>query len=79
MGLDTVITDLQLLSCLICAILSLVAYRVRIPSLAVVPAIGFFILGFELFNASHDLLILGLFYLVAVVQFVLAFGHARSG
>lgn len=73
MGVDLVITDVQVLCIIICAVLSFVAYRVRIPSLAIVPAIGFFVLGFEIYSASQDLLVLGLFYLVAVVQFVLAF------
>ena len=70
-----VITDIQVLCILMCAVLSFVAYRIRIPSLAVVPAIGFFILGFEIYTASQDLLVLGLFYLVAVIQFVLCFGR----
>jgi len=44
--------------------------------LAAVPAIGFFILGFEIYTASQDLLVLGLFYMTAVVQFVVCFGRS---
>lgn len=73
--MDLIITDVQVLCILMCAVLSFVAYKVRIPSLAVVPAIGFFVLGFEIYSASQDLLVLGLFYLTAVVQFVLCFGR----
>jgi len=73
--MEMVITDIQILCIAICTVLSFVAYKIRIPTLAVVPAVGFFILGFEIYTASQDLLVLGLFYLVAVVQFVLCFGR----
>lgn len=73
-----IVTDVQIISILMCAVLSFVAYKLRIPSLAAVPMVGFFVLGFELYTASQDLLILGLFYLTAVVQFVLCFGRDRG-
>ncbi len=76
--MDIIITDIQILAMLICAALSFIAYKVRIPTIAVIPAIGFFILGFEIYTASEDLLILGLFFMLAVVQFVICFGAANG-
>lgn len=75
--MEMVLTDIQILACIICATLSFVAYKTKLPSIALIPSIGFFILGFEIYKASDDLLILGLFYMVSVVQFVLCFGHAK--
>lgn len=76
--MDFVLTDIQILAFIMCAALSFIAYKCRIPTIAVIPAIGFFILGFEIYEASEDLLILGLFFMVAVVQFILCFGHGRK-
>lgn len=73
--MDMVITDIQALALIVCAALSLVAYKVKVPSIALIPAVGFFVLGFEIYNASEDLLILALFFMTAVVQFVLCFGQ----
>lgn len=75
--MDFVITDVQILGCIVCAVLSLIAYKCRYPSVAVIPAIGLFILGFEIYTASDDLLILGLFFMLAVVQFVICFDAAH--
>ena len=74
--MEMVLTDVQLLSMVICGVLSLIAYRVRIPSLAIIPCAGFFILGFQVYSASEDLLVLGLFIMLAITQFVICF---RSG
>lgn len=71
--MDLIITDVQILCIILCAALSFIAYHVRIPAIATVPAIGFFVLGFEIYNASDDLLVLALFYMAAVVQFVVCF------
>ena len=83
--MDIIITDIQILAMLICAALSFIAYKVRIPTIAVIiitPVLvgrfGFFILGFEIYTASEDLLILGLFFMLAVVQFVICFGAANG-
>lgn len=77
--MEIILTDIQLLALLICAILSYVAWKCRVPAVSVIPAIGFFIIGFDIYEASSDLLILGLFFTVAVVQFILAFNHSSGG
>lgn len=76
--MDIILTDVQILAVLICGALSLIAYKFRIPTIAVIPSIGFFVLGFEIYTASEDLLILGLFFMLAVVQFVICFGAANG-
>ena len=76
--MDIILTDVQILAMLICGVLSLIAYKVRIPTIAVIPSVGFFVLGFEIYTASEDLLILGLFFMLAVVQFVICFGAANG-
>lgn len=75
--MDMILTDVQILAVILCATLSLIAYKVRMPPIAVIPAIGFFVLGFEIYTASEDLLILGLFFMLAVVQFVICFEAAH--
>lgn len=67
--MEMILTDIQLLEILICAVLSFVAYRTRIATIALVPSIGFFVLGFQLYDASQDIFILALFFLMAVVSF----------
>jgi len=74
--MEFILTDIQILGTLLCAVLSLVAYRLNIPPLAIIPAIGFFIIGFEIYSASEDLLILALYFTIAVVQFVICFGRS---
>ena len=76
--MEIVLTDIQILATLICAVLSIIAYRTRIAPIAVIPAIGFFIIGFEIYTASENLLILALYYAVAIIQFVLCFGQKYS-
>ena len=71
--MDLILTDIQILCILMCTALSFVSYKVRMPAIAVIPAIGFFILGFEIYSASQDLLILALFFMAAVVQFLVCF------
>ena len=68
------LTEAQLLALVICAILSVVAYKCRMPSLALIPGIGFLYLGYQIFEASDDAFLLLLFIIVAVSQFVLCFG-----
>lgn len=75
--MEMILTDIQILSILICGVLSLVSYKVRIPTIAVIPAVGFFLLGFEIYTASDNLLVLGLFIMTAIVQFVICFGAAE--
>jgi len=74
--MEMILTDVQIICIILCAALSFVAYKLKYPFLAAVPAIGFFILGFEIYTASQDLLVLGLFYMTAVVQFVVCFGRS---
>ena len=76
--MEMVLTDIQILGTIICFILSLVAYKVRIPSISIIPAIGLFVLGFQIYSASEDLLILGLYYFAAITQFVVCFGNGES-
>lgn len=71
--METVITDTQVLALIICAALSLAAYKCRMPPLALVPGIGFFILGYQIYDASGDALLLMLFFMVAVSQFILCY------
>lgn len=71
--MDLILTDIQILGIIMCAVLSLVAYKCRMPPLSLVPGIGFFILGYQIFDASGDTLILMLFFLTAVSQFVLCY------
>lgn len=74
--MEFILTDIQILATIMCAALSFIAYRLNIPPLAIIPAIGFFIIGFEIYSASENLLILALFFITAVVQFVLCFGRS---
>ena len=71
--MDMILTDIQILAILLCVGLSLVAYRTRIAPLALVPSIGVFILGFQIYGASEDILILVLFFMAAIAQFVVCF------
>lgn len=71
--MDLILTDIQILGIIMCAALSFLAYRFRVPSLAIIPSIGFFVLGFEIFDSSQDPLILMLFFMTAIVSFVLCF------
>ena len=71
--MDLVITDIQILGILMCAALTFIAYRLRIPSLAIVPSIGFFILGFQIYDEARDPLLLMLFFLTAIVSFVICY------
>lgn len=71
--MELILTDIQILEILLCAALSFVSYKVRIPAIALIPAMGFFILGFQIYTASQDLLILALFYMGAIVQFMVCF------
>lgn len=76
--MDIVLTDIQILALIMCAVLSYIAYRTRTPTISLIPAIGFFLLGFKIYEASEDLLILALFFMTAIVQFVLCFSHATK-
>lgn len=75
--MDMVLTDTQILAMLICAALTFVAFRVRMPTLALIPSVGFFILGYQIYDAAHDPLLLALFWVVAVVSFVICFRSDR--
>lgn len=75
--MEMIITDIQILELVICAVLAYVAYRTKQPAVALIPAIGLFVLGFQIYSASDDLLILALFYISAILQFVLCIGSGR--
>lgn len=77
--MELIITDIQILCIILCAALSLISYRTRLPPISVIPAIGFFVIGFQIYDASEDLLVLALFYMTAIVQFVVCFGHGSEG
>ena len=76
--MEMILTDIQILAILLCLGLSLVAYKTRIAPLALVPSMGFFILGFQIYDASQDILILVLFFLTAITQFVVCFRGNES-
>lgn len=76
--MEMIITDIQILSTIICAALSLVAWKARVPPVSIIPAIGFFVIGFQIYDASKDPLILGLYFFLAITQSVLCFGHGES-
>lgn len=76
--MEMLITDIQILEILLCAALSFVAYKTRMGSVALIPAIGLFILGFQIYSVSDDLLILALFYIAAILQFVICMRSGRS-
>lgn len=71
--MELILTDIQILGMLMCAALAFIAYRVRIPPLAIVPSIGFYVIGFQIYDQSEDPLILVLFIMTAIVSFVICF------
>ena len=75
--MEMIITDIQILEILMCGLLSFIAYKVKQPAVALIPAIGLFVLGFQIYSASDDLLILALFYITAILQFVICMGSGR--
>ena len=75
--MEMILTDIQILELMMCAVLSFVAYKVKMPSVALIPAIGLFVLGFQIYSSSDDLLILALFYITAILQFVICMGSGR--
>lgn len=78
MDMEMILTDVQILATLICAVFSFIAWKMRSPPIAIVPAIGFCYLGLQIYDASGDLMILGLYYFTASVQFLLSFGSSGS-
>lgn len=75
--MDLILTDVQILGIIMCAVLSFVAYRIRVPSLALVPSVGFFILGYQIFDAAQDPLLLILFWVTAIASFTICFRSER--
>jgi len=73
-----IITDVQILGLLLCGILSVIAYKTKIPSIALIPGAGFFILAFDIYQDTESLLLLGLFFALAVIQFVICFSGSKS-
>lgn len=71
--MEMILTDIQILAMLLCLGLSFVAYKTRMAPLALVPSMGFFILGFQIYGECHDILILVLFFMAAITQFVVCF------
>lgn len=76
--MEIYLTDLQILGTLFCAVLFFIAWKLRLPMLAIIPSIGFFYLGLQIYDASEELLILGLYYFTAIVMFVICFGKGVS-
>ena len=72
------ITEIQILGLLICAVLSAIAYKTKQPPIALISSVGIFIIGFQIYSDSEDLLILGLCFVLAFVQFMICFPSRRG-
>lgn len=72
-----ILGDLDILAMIMCAVLSLIAARMRSWPIAFIATVGLVIESLRLYAASQDLLILGLMWAVAFIQLVFAESRSR--
>lgn len=65
------LTESQILALIICAALAYIGYKVRQPGISLISGIGLFIVGFQIYQSSSDILLLGLMIMLAVTQFII--------
>ena len=70
------LTETQLLALLICAALAIIGYKVKQPGISLIAGIGLFILGFQIYDSSSDILLLGLMIMLAVSQFIITVSYS---
>lgn len=75
--MEMLLTDIQILALLLCLLMSYIAYRARSPAVSIVPCIGLFLLGFDIYSASDSFLLLGLLVTLAVSIFVICYSRKR--
>lgn len=70
-------TEGQLLVLIMCAILSVLAYKFKQPGLSLIAGAAMFILAVQLYDPeSPDLLLLAMLFAMAIIQFVLVTAHS---
>lgn len=75
--LDLVVSDIDVLMLALCAVLSLLAVKMRSWPVASISYIGLILLSFRFYDATGDLLILGLMWAVAFIQLIYAESRSR--
>jgi hypothetical protein len=73
-----IFTETQLLALLICAALAIIGYKVKQPGISLISGIGLFILGFQIYQSSSDILLLGLMVMLAVSQFIITVSYSMG-
>ena len=72
------LTDTQILALIICAALAIIGYKVKQPGISLIAGVGLFILGFQIYSASSDILLLGLMIMLAVSQFIITVSYSMA-
>lgn len=72
------LTDTQILALIICAALAIIGYKVKQPAISLIAGIGLFILGFQVYQSSSDILLLGLMIMLAVSQFIITVSYSMG-
>lgn len=70
--LNLVLGDIDILIMVMCAVLSLISIKMRSWPVAFISMVGLIILSFRIYDATEDLLILGLMWAVAFIQLIYA-------
>lgn len=68
--LNLVLGDIDILIMVMCAVLSLISIKMRSWPVAFISMVGLIILSFRIYDATEDLLILGLMWAVAFIQLI---------
>lgn len=69
-------TEAQILILIICAIMALAGYKLKQPGLSFIAMVGLFIVSMDLYNASSDLLLLGVMLAAAISQFFITLSYS---
>ena len=75
--MSLILGDLDILAMVMCAVLSLIAVKMRSWPIAFITTVGLIIESLCLYALSQDLLVLGLMWAVAFIQLIYAESRSK--